>query len=336
MIKNIARVAGVLLLAAGVHGACRSAAVAAPAGAPVYASVSENTIATPPKMGTPPKTVKGAKTVTRTSALTKKAAPAPGQISTMAACSPTCYYYSGGDQIVTNWGVSGYINLKKPFVASAAQDGSARHSLAEIVVGNSGSTNSVEFGWTVDPVLNGDSNPHMFSFWTKNGVAQGYNSGFVDYGPNAVNVGSSLLSDVDTTSDQFVVQFDAAGGANNWWMAYKGQWIGYFPGTNWPSPNTFTAGAYIQVFGEVASTISEPCSDMGTGIQGNPYSGSNGSAKMSGGGPLTTPSSVGNFSLYSDTVGYSTALFTGYTQAFTYGGPGWNSAHAAVGSATTC
>jgi Neprosin len=207
-------------------------------------------------------------------------------------------------------------------------DGS--HSIAEISV-ESGTAlrNIVEVGWSVSPSQFGDSNPHLFVFWWKNGIGQCYNGcGFVSAAGTYV-VGQSLASLVGTS-----VTFGIEHIGTAWWVGFNGVWVGNFPDSLWTNSTpsgpsvTFNTVGYYQVFGEIAragtpapSTI---CTDMGNGILGTvttsplPDKWSNTMLRTSTGtlvdASLTAPSS------YPNPTYWAGSLITAKTYRF--GGPG--------------
>ncbi len=132
------------------------------------------------------------------------------------------------------------------------------HSLGEVSIQNG--SNILELGWTVDPGVFGDNNPHLFTGIWISGVWQGYNPvQFVDNSGNATNNGASLAGAVGASKTFGAIY---TGGA--WWIAYDGAYIGSFPGTIWGG--AFTTGSVVQAFGEVAANSAAPCTDMGNAV----------------------------------------------------------------------
>lgn len=328
--RGVSSLAAILGLAAAATLGGVQAATAQPLSAPV---VSAPTVGKPPQVGKPGKPQAGGVKVA------KRKPTYVGEPTTMSTCSGStyCYRWQGGQQSVTNTGLQAWINVQKPFLATT--EGSNAHSLGQIYVSDS-SGNAVELGWTVDRFVNsGSADPHLFVHRWDSGVGQGYNGGgWVDYAATATDAGSNINADVAGSSESFVLVYDAttpSGGG--WWGQYKGQWIGYFPASLWSSP-TFTSSTGYQVFGEVAATDTNPCTDMGNGQQGSPWV-SPGPAKVSGATGQGISPAVTSFTyLSNNTPGYSQAPNTGGNPntEFAYGGPGWNSAHTAVGSAGSC
>jgi hypothetical protein len=106
------------------------------------------------------------------------------------------------------------------------------------------------------------------SRWVNNvwgGSYIGSGDGWVDYGPNATDLGAIVPS----SSKNYQWIYDSPTG--RWWAYYDGQALGYYPPTLWTgaSPSfTFDKGTFFQVFGEVYDddTTVGPCTDMGNGV----------------------------------------------------------------------
>jgi hypothetical protein len=225
-------------------------------------------------------------------------------------------------------GGSDNIAIRKPYLDTTDD----YHTLAELAVSKSGTGNTVEVGWNVDAVVNGNTNPHLFVFNWVGGTPGCYNGcGFVPYG-TGVQAGDDINGDVGTSKFVEIQQFSGA-----WWIAYGGNWIGYFPNNDWPG-STFTNIDFTQVFGEVAAGTTTPCTDMGNGVLGNSANtataaklGSYTQVPNVSNNVLTGPSSVPN------TI--PTNVYVSYAQSartFVYGGPGWNSAGTGAGTTGSC
>ncbi|AGL18152.1 neprosin family prolyl endopeptidase [Actinoplanes sp. N902-109] len=138
-------------------------------------------------------------------------------------------------------------------------------SSAEILVkGGPTGTDSVAIGWTVNLSLNGDSNPHLFVYWTKAGVGQCYNAGcpgYTAYPGATFTAGQALTAG---TAQRFRLLHD--GGA--WWFwagntAGTGEYFGYINDSNWGTAwPTFST---VQAFGQVTVAAAAPTTRMGNG-----------------------------------------------------------------------
>src|SRR4051812_5418973 len=155
----------------------------------VQAEASEKAAPSPTSPGKP---VKGYPVVGQKTALT-----------TACSIADACYKYaSGRTDIAGITAAKSTIRIARPLL-----DTDDSHTLAEISVeGGPGAHNIIEVGWTVDRGLNGDLEPHLFTFaWYDNAGVQtgcGYNNftscGYIDKSTNPVNAGSSLAADVGT------------------------------------------------------------------------------------------------------------------------------------------
>jgi hypothetical protein len=284
--------------------AASMAAVSAASVDPVLPSVSLLKVPTLPKGVKAPKPTASQKTVPHQ-------IPSSGSgARTLTACGtlPTpCYTYSG----YRNTPASAETGVQQGFDIAAPSTDSDNHSLAEMVVEDSGPTtnNAVEFGWIMDTAVCGSATPPCLfvSSWV-NGTFTGYNavsgSDFVQCTTATCGAGTyytagqSINSDVGTLKG-FVIQWDAP--SNAWWAAYNTKWVGYIPKTHWsnasPPVTTFTSFSYYQAFGEIASAYTPGCAHMGNGTQG--VLGSGGSpvptrlASVQFSGPAVLPTMTG-------------------------------------------
>ncbi|MEU8815544.1 neprosin family prolyl endopeptidase [Actinoplanes sp. NPDC048796] len=165
------------------------------------------------------------------------------------------YLYNVGAQDAETDGVYANVTISKPRLEE-----SDYHSLAELALQSADGRQIVEVGWTVDRLVNGDDDPHLFVFhWVDKKPACYNGCGFVPYS-KTIKPGDTLSYDV---SKKFGIQYVK----NAWWIAYDSEWVGYFPETLWKDKGiSFNRSGLIQVFGEVASTTTTPCwTQMGNG-----------------------------------------------------------------------
>ncbi|HEX5798310.1 MAG TPA: neprosin family prolyl endopeptidase, partial [Candidatus Saccharimonadales bacterium] len=88
------------------------------------------------------------------------------------------YYYAGGSQAVVASGASATFSQASPEVNNSAT--SHNHSLIEMAVQSANGNQTVEVGWNVDPIMYGDSKPHLFVFHWIDGEGTCYDAcGFV-------------------------------------------------------------------------------------------------------------------------------------------------------------
>lgn len=246
--------------------------------------------------------------------------------------SPLFYHYAYANQSVANTGMSANLRVENPYLNPADY-----HSLGEVDVeastGTGGTRQIVELGWQKGEA--GCANVCLFAGCWINGVFQGYNTGcgYIDEVTNPINLGASISSAVGS-GKVFKIQYASSA----WWLSYDGAWVGRFLASSWTSP-TFTQAAKFQAFGEVAASTATPCTDMFNGLQGSTYPGP----------PL--PGYAAS-AYYFDTAGVAqsglTNLSFGSTDATKWsflkvtgrsggmGGPGWNAAGTATGTAGAC
>jgi hypothetical protein len=190
------------------------------------------------------------------------APPAPAPAPSSSATPPpdngsdddVNYLYNVGSQAAETDGIYANLTVGKPALAK-----NDYHTLTELALQSADGQQIVEVGWTVDRVVNGDDDPHLFVFHWINRKPTCYNAcGFVPYSKN-VTAGATLTYDV---TKKFGIQYFN----NAWWIAYDTEWIGYFPEALWNDEGIkFSRSGLVQVFGEVASTTTKPCSEMGNG-----------------------------------------------------------------------
>ena len=171
--------------------------------------------------------------------------------------SDTGFYYKvGGTQRTVADGAQALFTIGKPVVAPEAS-----HSLAAIAVRSADGLDNVQVGWTVDPGLNGDGEPHLFAIHRSGGIDACYNDtdadcGFEPYGPSTIRVGAKLDAGL---AKRFIIQHSG----DRWWVGYDTQWFGSFPDTLWSG--AFVQTGAVQYFGEVSGETDPSCSEMGTG-----------------------------------------------------------------------
>src|SRR6516162_3792920 len=116
----------------------------------------------------------------------------------------------------------------------------------------------VEVGWTVDYNVNGDLLPHLFVYHWVDGAQTCYNGcGFVRYSGSVVP-GEVLPAG---TRKAFTIMHYQG----NWWIAYDGNWFGYYPDSLWG--NRYTTSGEIDAYGEVSTSVPDylSCTEMGNG-----------------------------------------------------------------------
>ena len=230
--------------------------------------------------------------------------------SATAAYAALTYYYAGAGQNVSDSVVIANFGVAAPTVATTDY-----HSYAALIVrGGASGNDTIAIGWTVDRAVNGDSDPHLFVYWWKNGVGQCYNTACPGYTASSgatYTAGQRLLAG---TPQRFGIQH--SGGA--WWLWVSttsgvGSYIGYINDSNWTTAwPTFST---VQLYGEVAANVASPTTQMGNG-----FCSENGLGLTIGSVTYTTSSTVNLAAFATDSSKYSATMLSART--FRYGGDG--------------
>jgi hypothetical protein len=153
----------------------------------------------------------------------------PGaQAENATAFSSSSRRHTVGFETVDNLGGSSMVNVWKPFVSALQQSYSQQWYTATQDI----TFQSVECGWHIDSQRYGDSDPHLFVYWTPDTYTTG---GFnTDGGYFVPNPGSNYLPGISLAFSQtagsqveYSMGFFLTGGA--WWFSFNGQWVGYYP-----------------------------------------------------------------------------------------------------------
>lgn len=230
--------------------------------------------------------------------------------SATAAFAAATYYSAGAGQNISESLVYANFGVAAPTLATGDY-----HTLAEVVVkGGASGNDMVAIGWTVDRSLNGDSDPHLFVYWWKNGVGQCYNTacaGYTAYSGATYTAGQKLTAG---TYQRFGIQY--FNGA--WWLwagtsGGAGGWIGYINDSNWTTAwPTFST---VQVLGQVVADVASPTTQMGNG-----FCSDSTSALTIGSVSYTTSSTVKLAAFATDSTKYSATMLSART--LRYGGDG--------------
>ena len=244
--------------------------------------------------------------------------PTDSSDKTCVELKQPCFQWDGSQQAAETDGVYVNVTIGKPTL-----DKNDYHTLGEVAVQSTDTSNAVEVGWTVDRTVNGDEDPHLFVFHWVGNEGTCYNGcGFVQYSKN-LKPGDTLTYGV---TKKFGIQY--FNGA--WWVAFDSEWIGYFPEQLWNDQDIkFSRTGWVQVYGEVAGPTLTPCSGMGTGVAADSIPGTT-AAYMASisylNGPTVAPlfPKVASF--------YPMVVFSPRT--FRYGGPGSQAATCTGATAT--
>ena len=229
-----------------------------------------------------------------------------GNPSKAGTAAPQAFFFYGGvRQRAEADGVTVDMTISRPVIAVGD------HSLAELAVMSADGQQIVEVGWTVDPGVNpGSDRTHLFVFHWVNGRAGCYNGcGFVPQ-PGATVRPGTVLPDSVFGQKSFMILHDQG----RWWVGYNAEWFGYFPDSLWGGG--FTRAGFVQAFGEVATTSSPPCTDMGNGR----FAERPGAARISGIAYWSGPAVNVEIIPFNNPELYTARLFG--TSGAHFGGPG--------------
>jgi hypothetical protein len=218
----------------------------------------------------------------------------------------TSQYYcrAGAYQYVTSDGAYLSTPVQSPVVASADY-----HSLAELAVESSDGQQIIEIGWRVYRPQ--DQTPRLFIYHWVNGQGTCYNSGCGYVQSTSTTIAPNMALTASSTPVQFAIEYYQG----NWWYGYNGTWFGYLPGSLWSG--TFTKTGLVQMFGEVSSTTTRPCSNMGNGVLGTSTS----AVAVTGIGYYNTTTAANVTRITPDDSTLYDSQVTS-PSSFRYGGPG--------------
>jgi Neprosin len=216
----------------------------------------------------------------------------PGARDNFGDPDPFGYYHATSAQSGTFYGCQATISVCTPVLETGT--GGDDHSLMQFGLTNHDRPllQTLEAGWTVDAGLNGDSNPHVFTYYTTNGYTQdgdnlgGYNqtvAGWVQYDPN-VHPGATINGTSVIGGGQAEVTMKYQLWQGNWWFQTQGIWFGYYPGGLFSLffgilPALSNHASWAGFWGEVDSVLADPTQttdQMGSGEfadAGWPYAG---------------------------------------------------------------
>jgi hypothetical protein len=172
--------------------------------------------------------------------------------------------YAVEHEIVNNWGGNSVLNIWSPPVNT--KQGQIFSLSQEWYVGGIGAgTQTEEVGWVVNPKMFGNSEKaHFFIYST----ADDYNSGcwnntcgdFIQIrGKGLLGASFTHYSTVGGTQYEFSAEYGFFKG--DWWLAYQGSWIGYYPGKKYKDGQLTKFAQDIQ-FG--TETLADETSGDGT------------------------------------------------------------------------
>jgi hypothetical protein len=197
--------------------------------------------------------------------------------------NPAGYFHDTDSQSWTFYGWDGFLNVWDPKINTPAGNG-GDHSILQVWLQNydKPQLQSLEGGWTVDQSLNGDTQPHVFTYYTTNGYTKdgdnlgGYNrlhKGWIQYSPSVfpgirINGLSTFGGGQTDVSMKFQLYREPNSNDVNWWVAVQGIWMGYYPATLYNGLGNKVE--WIGSGGEVYSSLKNPEAtkdQMGSGWQ---------------------------------------------------------------------
>jgi hypothetical protein len=195
-------------------------------------------------------------------------------------------YYVGWKHSDSYWGSSGYINLWD----GGGPENNYDTDIAQVAVYGGSTVQSVEAGKIESVLLNGDSVPHFFTYFTTVGYASegnwvgGYNTNVQGWHQvSSTRAPGMVLSPLSTTNGwQYELYLDVRRSeTGDWWVFMNSEWIGYYPyckqelsdcsnGTLFAADGMRDIASNIQWYGEVAdgNAPSATTTDMGSGAFG--------------------------------------------------------------------
>jgi hypothetical protein len=169
--------------------------------------------------------------------------------------------YSVVYQDVNNLGGNSNLNLWEPSVNTSK--GEVFSLSQEWYVGGSGAgLQTEEVGWVVYPGMFGDEKPHFFIFSTPDDYAEGcWDNTCGDFVQTADSglLGAAIGPVSTFGGTQYVIDAQYYFYKGNWWLAFQGTWIGYYPGSMYGSGQNSKYAQEIEFGTEgVGSTVWPP------------------------------------------------------------------------------
>lgn len=267
-----------------------------------------------------------------------------------AQASGPGYYYAGATESGLT-GVTG-INAKIWIGNPYRQANSGEHTLAELVLHDTVTNSTVEWGWIKDG--SGAGGPRLFVYyWVTGTPVNCYYGcgGWHDNASNPIDIGADLTSvaagcNGSTTLNcvkPFQIQYSSTPcsiAPHGWYFYYDGVNVGCLQSN--AVGGGFTAANETQAFGEVyygGSTV--PCTDMGNGKYATATATAGGSAFFASISYLGTAASP-NLTLATSVPQYDPGAYTVSSvgspgnRTFTFGGAGRTSSGGTPGNTGSC
>jgi hypothetical protein len=199
--------------------------------------------------------------------------------------NPAGYFHNTDSQSVRCYGWDGRLNVWDPAINIPSGGNGEDHSILQVWLQNydKPQLQSLEGGLTVDQSLNGDTQPHVFTYYTVNGYTSdgdnqgGYNrlhKGWVQYSSSVFpGIRVNGISVFDGPQYDIGMKFQLYKEPNsndvNWWVSVQGIWMGYYPASLY-SGGLGTIVEWCGSGGEIYSGLPNPeqtHDQMGSGWQ---------------------------------------------------------------------
>jgi hypothetical protein len=191
-------------------------------------------------------------------------------------------YYAVWQRFGTFYGSAGRIN-----VWDTAGPSGNETSIAQTAVIRGDPMQAIEAGKIELQSLDGDRNPHFFTYYRTNGTASGdwvggYNTlvdGWIQYSPRVAPGMAISAWNSSTNGNQYSLDIEVRIHQNNWWVWAAGEWAGYYPncvgagappcsrGTLFSTNGIHDQASRLDWYGEVfdESAPAATSTDMGSG-----------------------------------------------------------------------
>ena len=141
-------------------------------------------------------------------------------------------YYAVWQRFGTFFGTAGRINIWDPSGPVGNET-----SIAQTAVIRGTPMQAIEAGKIEVQSLNGNRNPHFFTYYRTNGAASGdwiggYNTlvdGWIQVSPRVAPGMAISAWNSRTNGDQFSLDVEVRIHQGNWWVWVAGEWAGYYP-----------------------------------------------------------------------------------------------------------
>jgi hypothetical protein len=182
------------------------------------------------------------------------------ELNSIADPDPLGYYHAQSWQSGTFFGGLSDMTVYTPILENGEG-----HSIYQMWLIAGSPRQSVEVGWTVDPGLNGDLAPHLFTYFTTNDYTAdgdnigGYNrlqTGWVQSSATTFPGSSPATSSIDQQVNRYDMLFMLWQG--NWWFKIENEWVGYYAASLFGTGAMASSASWLSFGGEVFSGLPNP------------------------------------------------------------------------------